>query len=788
MADYKLQSSEEDGQYTGSSLAERRVTWRDYMRVFYKGRFAILVTFVVVFFSAVILTFTKEPVYEAGVRLMLEGQDGVSQSIFDFTSMMQQETMINNQVEILKSRTLAERVIRNLKTSAYAHRLEILERADTVRHGFSLAKLVAFGGQEEWSEEDVFDENVKDLREATSVRHIRNTDMMEIKFKANNPFEAYYVANAIAEVYENINKEESQAEVRQLKEFLEEQSELYERELKASEEELKAYQESANVVALDRETSELVSKIAEFETLYNAARTDLEAARQRLEYIDSELAAQNANFDIETISKNTALEEFTKKIAQQEARLAMYQSEAIQKGQTRYTRKEIETLQGRINALKNQFKEDVKSIAANQFVDPAQISGSLFSSKIEVETEIRALEPKVEIYGRIVQDYNAELETLPAKKLQLARLTRQSQVAEKLYVMLQEKYQESRITEVGQLGNVRIIDAAKAPKEPIAPKKKLNLVLGLLLGLGLGVAIAFAMDYMDDSISTMEDLEPLGSTLIATIPNIKPEHENGIMSKLARMQDPEAFAINERLVTHLKPRSPVSEAYRSLRTNILFTAPENPKHVILMTSSGPREGKSTSVANLAITFAQMGTSTLLIDADLRRPMLDKLFQVDQQPGLTNVLVGQKDISEIITRVEQVPNLHLLTCGINPPNPAELLGSERMRELLNQLREKFSVILIDAPPVIAVTDPSVLARFVDGVVLVVRAAQTQRSAAVMAAEQLKRVEAPLLGLLLNGVSSTNFYGAHYHHEYYYYYTDDGDRKRKKNKARSMGDKI
>lgn len=764
------------------------VTWRDYVRIFYRGRFAILITFCLIFFASIIFTFSMRPVHEASVRLMLIDQSSLGPSLFDFTSMITKETMMNNQVEILKSRTLAEHVIRDVRQSSMAAQLEVLQRADTLKAGFSLSRLLGTE-KAEWSESQIFDQQVINFRERLGIRHIRNTDMIEIKFQAHSPIEAAFVSNAVAFVYERINQEESKAEIQQVTEFLKNQLALYQDSLKVSEDELKSYQETAKVVAMDHETAELVRKITEFETLYNAARTDLEASRQRLAYIDAELERQNTDFDIEAISKTTALEEFTKRIAEKESMLALYQAQTIQKGLSadtkQHTLREIENLQNQIAALKERFREDVKAVAANQFVDPAQVSSSLFSNKILVETELRSLIPKVEAYGRILAEYNAQLESLPAKKLELARLTRSAQVAEKLYILLQEKYQESRITEVGQLGNVRIVDAAKAPEKPILPNKKLNLFLGLLLGLGLGIAIAFAIEYIDDSVRSMEDLEPLRLPMIATIPHIKPEQSNGIIAKMVKLEDPEVNAINERLVTHLKPKSPVSEAYRTLRTNILFTAPDNPKHIIMLTSTGPREGKSTSVANLAITFAQMGTKTLLIDADLRRPMLHKLFQKEKEPGLTNTLVGGAALESVVKVVQEVPNLSLLTCGVIPPNPAELLGSTLMRNLLQRAREDYEMILIDSPPIIAVTDPSVLARLVDGVVIVVRIAATQRGAAQMAIEQLRRVEAPLIGLLLNGISMSNFYGSFYYQQYYYYYTNDGHKKRtKKRNVKSL----
>jgi tyrosine-protein kinase Etk/Wzc len=765
--------------------AAHNVSWRDYVRIFYRGRLAILLTFLVIFAGSILITFTTEPVYEASVRLMLVDQSSVGQSLFDFTSMMTKETLMNNQVEILKSRTLAEGVVRDLKRSKYAATLGVLERPDTIDVGFSLSALLGFA-KDSWEEEEIFDHQVKDLREQLAVRHIRNTDMIEIKFQAHSPEEAAIVSNMVGFVYERISQEESRAEVQQVTQFLEEQLQLYQDSLRVSEDNLRTYQENAKVVALDQETAELVRQAAEFETLYNAAKADLEAARQRLVYIDSELERQNSNFDIEAISKSNVLDSFNEKIVEKQSQLAVYQAQTMKKdvsdGIRQYTEKEITNLENQIAALKDRFQEDVKAVAANQFMDPAQVSNSLFSSKIEVETEIRALVAKVEAYGKQVDEANTAMEVLPEKKLELARLARSAQVAEKYYILLQEKYQESRITEVGQLGNVRIIDTAKEPEEPILPNRKLNLFLGFLLGIGLGLAIAFALEYIDDSIRSMEEVEALRMPMIATIPHIKPEQGNGIIAKMAKLDDPEVNAINERLVTHLRPKSPVSEAYRTLRTNILFSAPDNPKHIIMMTSTGPREGKSTSVANLAITFAQMGTKTLLIDADLRRPMLNKLFQMDKEPGLTNVLVGGEKLDDVVKDIPEVPNLSVLTCGVIPPNPAELLGSAFMKNLLEHARQNYDMILIDTPPIIAVTDPSVLARIVDGVVMVVRIGSTQRGAALMAAEQLRRVEAPMIGVMLNGISASNFYGSYYYQQYYYYYTSDGNKKRKKTSKR------
>jgi len=562
---------------------------------------------------------------------------------------------------------------------------------------------------------------------------------------------------------------------------LQEQLDQYQGQLSRSEEALKSYQEKAKVVALDRETEELVRKLAEFETLYNEAKTDFEANKQRLAYIDEQLRQQHIQLDVESISSQPYLAELKKQIAEKEGQLAIFRAQTLDKLGYEQTKSEIQRQGQQIDALKEKFKEEVTKAAATQFVDPAQFSGTLFSSKIEVETELQSLMPKVDALRVIVEQYNQQLESLPEKSLALARLMRKAQVDEKIYIMLQEKYQESRITEVGQLGIVRIVDPAKAPKYPVKPKKKLNLMLGIMVGLGLGIGLAFVMEYMDSSIRTMEDVQAIGVPIMATIPFIEPEGLNNVLKNVMTVEDAEAKKINERLVTHLKPKSPVSEAYRTLRTNIQFSTTDHSVHCLLVTSSGPKEGKSISVSNLAITFSQLGTKTLLVDADLRRPILHKLFNLEKNKGLTNVLVGRTTLENSVQHVEGLSDLDILSCGIVPPNPAELLGSSRMKDLLSLAKDRYSMILIDTPPIIAVTDASVLSPIVDGVLLVVKSGGTQRDAATHALEQLQRVDAPLLGVLLNGIKASNVYGSYYYYYYYhYYYGQDGEKKKVKGK--------
>ncbi len=769
----------------GAVSEPRQVTIQDYIRVLFKNRFLILISFAVVLAATAYFTFTTEPVYESSAKVMVEEQPGVGESLFDITSMMKKETMINNQVEILKSRTLAEQVIQKLQLSSRTNRLQILgyvpedEKSGEGIFGF-LRGLT--GGQDADSVPDpatLFHNYVQDLRSRISVNPIRNTDMIEITYSAHTPSEAAYVCNTIAGVFQERNRAQSQQEVRQVKNFLQEQLELYQQELARSEEALKDYQEEAKVVALDRKTEELVTKIAEFESMLNSARTDYQALIQRLNYIDNKLDEKNVDLDMESISSEPYLAELKRQIAEKEAELAKFEASMVEVGDYARPEAQVQLKKRQIQALKEKFKTEVSQIAASQFVDPAVFSGDLFRSKIEVETELQAIGPRIDALERIVSQYSEELESLPEKSLRLARLMRKRQSDEKIYIMLQEKYQESRITEVGQLGNIRLIDPAIAPKYPVKPRKKLNLVLGMLVGLGLGVGIAFVTEYLDHSVQSIEDVEAMGVPIVGNIPYIRPEEGNGMLSRIQIQSDPEAEDINERLVTHLRPRSPISEAYRTLRTNILFSSSDSNRKTLMVTSSGPKEGKSTTVSNLAITFAQMGNKTLLIDADMRRPILHKLFGLEKTTGLTNILVGRADLQDAVRQNPGLPDLDILSCGVIPPNPAELLGSESMRQLLETVKSRYNVILIDTPPSIAVTDASILASLVDGVLLVIRAGETPREAAKRSFEQLYRVNAPLVGAVLNGIQASNVYGSYYYYyQYHYYHGDDDSKKRRR----------
>lgn len=782
---------------------EKQVTIYDYLTILFRGRWIIVISFLTVVGFVIYYTFTATPIYRSNVKVMIKDNGGVQQTLFNVVDFMEKEKKINNQVEILNSRTLAENVIEKLRSSSRSDKLWILGYVpENERNRFSFSAKInqifasvlnvdgdsgeqaasALGNHEQYNEK--LDNYIRTLQASLSVDPVRNTDMIKISVTAPSPFEAAYIANTVAEVYKEQNQMESQEEVRLVKNFLGEQLDLFQEQLRQSEQALKEYKENEKVVALPQEIEQLVTMLTEVESIYREAELELNSNRERLVYIDEQLGQSKKNLNMNNIMAAPFLKELNQKMVALETEKTRYIASLINQNLYDPNDSRLRNFEEQAKLLEQKYKEGVTQYATLETGDPITLTEELFQRKIEVEATIQSLLPKVEALKKIVDEYNQELEKIPERGLKLARLERSARLDEKITLMMKEKYEESRITEVGQLGNVRIIDPAKPDYTPIRPKKKMNIMLGIIMGLGLGIGITFVMEYFDNSVRSAEDIEKAGFSILGSIPIIKLEEaakgyrKNGKHSSTTKIDEQEARTIAGRLITHFAPKSPISEAYRSLRTSIQYAKADTKIKTIVVTSPGPQEGKSTTVANLAITFAQMGTKVLLVDTDLRRPVLHSIFNMDRSRGISNYLVGKIELDEAIFNTN-IDNLYLMPCGTLPPNPSELLGSKSMKSCIAEVKEMFDIVLFDSPPIMAVTDAAVLSSEVDGMILVVKAGQTDRNAVVRSYEILKNIPNHILGALLNVVSIEGIYGSYYYYYYhYYYYGKDGAKRSKR----------
>jgi tyrosine-protein kinase Etk/Wzc len=375
------------------------------------------------------------------------------------------------------------------------------------------------------------------------------------------------------------------------------------------------------------------------------------------------------------------------------------------------------------------------------------------------------------IKGQIAE-YEAKLGKLPEAERTQARLMRFSKVNADIYTFLLQKHEEARIAKASTISNINIVDPAIVPDKPVKPQKGKNLLLGLLVGLMFGAGAAFFMDYLDDTIKDEEEAKrALAWPLLAMIPAIEGAAKGSGPADLVVQQN---------------PKSSSAEAFRGLRTAIHFSSLKRDCKVVMITSSFPGEGKTTIAANLALTFAQSGNRVLLVDCDLRRPALHKIFDQSRNPGVTEVLAGDVPLAKAL-HTTGIDNISILTSGTIPPNPAELLSSDSMRDLLARLRASFDMVILDAPPVIPVTDAPLLTALTDLVVVVVESGRIPANAARRMKELLQSVQAPVAGFVLNdrtalysdtyGYYGKGYYGRRYY-GYAYYGVDDQKEKHAK----------
>lgn len=348
--------------------------------------------------------------------------------------------------------------------------------------------------------------------------------------------------------------------------------------------------------------------------------------------------------------------------------------------------------------------------------------------------------------------------------VELGRLRFQLNQYQTRYSSLLQSMGNLQLTELQSIDTISVVEQPKVPTTPIRPRVFMNTLLAAVVGAMLALGLIFLIEYLDDRIKTPQDLASiLDAPLLGSIARMQAKRRK-------RNKDDLGTEMEESLITALQPRHPITEAYRGLRTNLQFSSVDQALTSLIVTSASPGEGKTTTAANLAIVMAQSGRSVLLIDADLRKPRQYQVFGVPQSPGLTEALVNSDSAPTAYMRATTVPNLSILTSGKIPPNPAELLGSQRMHQLIQQLHEHVDLIIFDVPPVLPVTDAQVLAPQVNGILMVIDSEQTERAKFARAVESLLHTNARILGTVLNRLARSAR-GYYYYNEYSTYYASD-----------------
>ena len=713
--------------------------------------------------TVIFFTVTAEKVYEASAVLSIQEAVRTQNQLVEVPSVLYQKYIVQNQVAVLESRSLAGRVIKDLMNSEYSDSLKILGRIKNRSASAFFRKIFnKRAGKSRKNSLPSFDKKISRFRKATTVSYGQETNIIKLKARSNVPWEAAFIVNTWLKAYQDYNRSDTKDEVTQTRNFLEKKLKEYERKLTQSEQSLAKYQRKNKVVSLPDESKQIVTQLANFQSSYNSTITELQSIKQKLAYLNSQLDESKKNLvkDMANIS-NPVLGELQKDMAELVSKRAAFEAQLIGAGIEPSTNSKMKEMDSRIQGIRRRIIKETKKLVENGLnnMNPLGKSENLITKILELETDYKALSAKASSQKKIVDTYTAQLEMLPDKKLQLAKLERNVQVNNKIYFMLREKAEEARIRQAGQISIARIVDLANPPSKPVSPRPMLNLFFSIFFSLLLGIGVAYAREYFEDSVKGPDDAEYLGMKVIGTIPVAKSDKRKLLRKKKNREWGiTRARQILPYFLIQQDSYSPIAESYKSLRTK-LFAVEGEKRRTILLTSPGPAEGKSTTVANLAITVAQKGVKTLLVDSDLRRPVLDILFMGSHKRlGLANYLKGEESIQKLV-RPTTVRGLDLMPASMSVKDAAELLSSRNMVKFIHAAQNMYDMVIFDSPPILPVSDATILSSLVDGIILVMRAHRTTRDSVKESLSILNSVGANILGGIITGTERRKYYKYH-----------------------------
>ena len=724
-------------------MAQYDINLREYWRIIRKRKaFISLITIVLTLFSiALAIIRAPAPIYEAACSIKFEKSISPLGLYAKFIS-WESGSEIETQMSVIKSYPVFKKV---------ALAMGLIDKAGDPNPRLGHV--------------------ITSLQSQVAVTREGFSSIVNITAKANRPEFAAALANQVALAYKQTRAQEINKRTTEAIRFIKGQLESIGERLRKSEEELKRFREDKNIIALTAQSATLLS---------------------RAESAESRLA--------ETMEAKRELEEVMKRIRKAPSHpLSSRKSVWSEKASALYQKlssRLVDLTLKRDTLLIQYTSSHPRVIEINKQI--LKITQKMIT---EVDSRLKIQAKKEEALRKEIDTLREKIRALPTEGLQLAKLERDVDRTNEVYSLLESKYQEALIQDAEKPEEVIIVQPAFEPSRPINPPKTASsALLGAMIGLVLGLVFAFIVETFDTSLGAIEDVEEtLGLQVLGLIPHIEAKDvQEALKDKYKQDIADDTMAREACFIPNFGPQSILAESFRSLRTNIQFSALDKNIKSIVLTSASPLEGKTSVAANLAIAMAQAGSKTLLLDTDLRKPTLNRIFGLDASPGVTELLLSNYDFSETVKTVTDimmgklsmdkimltpgVDNLHILTCGTIPLNPAELIQSQKFKSFIDEIQDQYDVVLMDTPPLISAADASILAINADAVLLVYRAGKVARGILKRAKAQLEQVKANIIGVVLNDVKAEMSLDYDKYYQYYYYGKEAKKEKRKKEEKR------
>jgi succinoglycan biosynthesis transport protein ExoP len=727
----------------------------EYIRVLVKRKWTVLVCLFTIFSVVAIASLKMTPVYEASGSIEINKADSGLVNFNNsptFNVDYYDPTELETEVMILQSDLLALQVVKELaldrrpdfngKTSAPPSSLDLAPDLLQANSGRTSVLLASFRG------------NLK-------VSLSPNTHIIKVGFRSPDKDLTAIVVNTLMSTYAENNFKSRFDSTMQASDWLSKQLVDLQMKVETSQEKLVRYQKEHEILGIDEKQNITTAKLDELNKALTAAeseRMDKESVYRLVQAGDSDAIASAASVLDESEAGGHSASSLLESLRAKQADVKIQVAELSTQFGPSYPK--VAQLNGQLKEIEAQILGETKKVAG-------KIRGQYMAALQRENMLHDALEKQKQ-----------EANKLNESAIQYSILKRDLESYRQLYEGLMQKMKEAGVSAGLKSNNFRIVDVARVPTSPVEPNIPRNLAFALILGLTSGVGMAFLLEGLDSTVRTTEQAQMIsGFAPLGMIPLGSRTARDGTNSK--RLVIASSKEVVE-LVTQVRPQSQMAESYRALRTSLLLSNLGAPPKVIMITSALPQEGKTTTSINCAVVLAQKGIRVLLIDADLRRPSIHKTLGMGPRSGLSNVLTGSATLQQAITRSSLLPNLSVLPAGTPPPNPAELLASTNMGDVLEELRGQYDHIVLDTPPALSVTDAVVLSQRADAVVLVIRSGQTTKQALRRSRDILMQVNAKVSGVLLNAVDLSSpdyYYYYEYHGKYSGYYRDDEARNEK-----------